>query len=245
MNVFTGKQIKLLCMLVTLTLVGVAAQADDEERPIGWYGKAGLGYLAASGNADNFNLNALFDLGYNTQLWDHTLRTRAIGAAADGQSSAERYTLDLKSLREITENDYLFGLIAYQKDRFSGVDQQLSGSVGYGRRVFDTDVHRLNVEAGLGYRKLEFNDGTEDSGAIVRLGGNYTWDFSENAKFEQILAIEAGSDNTSTESISAISATLVENLKLAFSLTIKHNTDVPAANTNTDRFTAISLEYGW
>jgi len=230
-------------LLGALAVVAVTAQAAEKQ--LGWNGKAGLGYLSASGNADNFNLNALLNVGYNTQLWEHSLKTLAIGASADGQSSAERYTLDLKSLREVTERDYLFGLLSYQKDRFSGVEQQTSGTVGYGRRIFKTDVHELNVEAGLGYRQIDFADGTDDSGAIARLGGNYLWKFSDNAQFEQQLAIEAGSDNTSTESISSVSATLVENLKLALSLTFKNNSDVPAGNTNTDRFTAISLEYGW
>lgn len=227
------------------------AAADKE----GWSGTAGLGYLAASGNSDSSNVNANIDLGYNWQKWHHSVAAAAIGAEADGNSSAERYTLDLKSKRDFNKFDYLFGLIAFQKDRFGGVEQQLSEAIGYGRRLINNDTHVLNLEAGAGFRQLEFQDsvdalgnvidGGSESGAIIRLGGDYLWNFSDTAKFTQKLVIEAGSDNTSTEATSAVSAKLREALSLVLSLTVKNNSDVPAGSTSTDKFTAVTLSYSW
>ncbi|MFK8017362.1 MAG: YdiY family protein [Gammaproteobacteria bacterium] len=239
--------------------------AAAEEKKEGWSGAAGLGYLSASGNADNTNINASGELYYDWEQWHHSAKALAIGAQADGDSSAERYTLELKTQRDFTDTDYIYGLIAAQNDRFAGVRQQVSETIGYGRRLINTDVHVLNVEAGIGFRQLEFADtidpddvtitpnilpgstvgGEKESSAIVRLGGNYRWNFSETAHFDQSLAIEAGSDNTSTESISAVTAKLLGAMDLVFSFTVKNNSDVPIGTTSTDRFTAISLNYSW
>ncbi|MFK7887879.1 MAG: YdiY family protein [Gammaproteobacteria bacterium] len=255
MNGLTNSRLVRIGATSIILMAGAFAQAQDEEDKGPWSGKAGLGYLQASGNADNLTVNASVDLAYNWEQWTHSLAALAIGASANDVSSAERYTLDLKTQRDFSEFDYLYGLIAYQKDRFAGVAEQLSETVGYGRRLINTDVHVLNVEAGVGFRQLTFADtidenglfvrGEDESSAIVRLGGDYLWNFSDTANFTQSLAILAGSDNTSTESISAVTAKLLGAMDLVVSFTVNHNTDAPVGTTSTDRFTAISLQYAW
>ena len=59
------------------------------------------------------------------------------------------------------------------------------------------------------------------------------------------LKVEAGSDNTYLESVTAVKSTLVGNLALVASYTVKHNTDVPALTEKTDTYTALSLEYAF
>lgn len=242
-----------------LTVVGVCAGAvlahAAEEEELGWSGAATLGYLAASGNADNLNVNGALDLAYDQTNWRHTLGLNAIGAEADGVSSAERYTLALKTQRTFSEHNYAFGLLAGVKDRFAGVAEQFSQTVGLGRRFIDTETQVLNFEAGLGFRQLTFADtidengvvvpGEEDSSAIARVGGDYRWNFSETAHFDQTLAMEIGSDNTNTIAVSSVTAKLLGAMNLVVSLTINNNSDAPVGTTSTDRFTAISLEYAW
>jgi putative salt-induced outer membrane protein len=238
-----------------MMIAGAFAQAQEEEDKGPWSGKAALGYLQASGNADNLNVNAALDLGYTWEKWTHSLAAAAIGAKANDVSSAERYTLDLKTQRDFSEFDYIYGLVAYQKDRFAGVAEQFSQTVGYGRRLINTDTHVLNIEAGVGFRQLTFADtinpdgtvtpGEDDSSAIVRLGGDYRWNFSETAHFDQTLSTEIGSDNTYTESVSSVTAKLLGAMDLVVSYTLINNSDAPAGTTSTDRFTAISLQYAW
>jgi putative salt-induced outer membrane protein len=68
---------------------------------------------------------------------------------------------------------------------------------------------------------------------------------SENSDFTQDLLVEAGDENTYLESKTAISATLVGNLALVASYTIRSNSDVPLGTEKTDTFTALSLEYAF
>jgi putative salt-induced outer membrane protein len=59
-----------------------------------------------------------------------------------------------------------------------------------------------------------------------------------------MLAIEGG-DNRYMESTSALKTRVVGNVALVLSYVIKNNSDVPVGIAKTDRFTAISLEYGF
>ena len=118
----------------------------------------------------------------------------------------------------------------------------MSESIGYGRRIIDTPAHLLSAEIGAGYRNADLSDNTSESGVIGRLGLDYKWTFSETSNFEQNISVESGSDNTYTESVSAVRAKLLGDFAIVLSYTVRHNTDVPPGNEKTDKFTAISLE---
>jgi len=225
--------------LVAAVMTAGATMADEGP----WTAKAGLGYLGTSGNSETVNVNGVFDLGYKIGRWEHGLNLLAIGAEADSQSTAERYGLGYKAKWNIRDYDYAFGNINYDKDKFSGVEQSLSETVGYGRRIWNTPVHVLNAEAGIGFRQQDFLDGTSANGAIVRLGGDYLYNFNDVASFTQVLVFEIGDDNTSTLATSGLNTKLRDQLALVLGYTIKNNSDVPAGVDKTDTFTSINLEY--
>jgi putative salt-induced outer membrane protein len=227
--------------MASFVLAAPFAAAQEEESP--WAGTAKLGYLATSGNTDNSNLNAGFTVSYSVDDWKHSFAAAAISSADGNTTTAEAYEAGWKSERNLSEKSFLFGQLDWRKDRFSGYATQFSQTVGYGRRLIDSEVHKLNGEIGFGARQSELIDGTDESEAIIRAGLDYTWQLSETAAFTQVLTIESGQENTYTESVTALSAQLVGNLALVGSYTIKNNTDVLPLIDKTDTYTAISLEY--
>ncbi|HEX2138569.1 MAG TPA: DUF481 domain-containing protein [Woeseiaceae bacterium] len=220
-----------------------AAAAAPEPDP--WLAKVTLGYLATSGNTESSSLNSGFSVAYASGDWQHSLDGTAINASEDGQTTAEAYALGWKSEYNLTDTDFLFGRVDWRQDRFSGYDQQLSETIGYGRRLIDTGAHVLNAEIGAGARQSDLADGSSESEGILRAGLDYLWQFSETAQFTQVLAAESGSENTYLESVSALTARLAGNLAMVASYTIRNNSSVPTATENTDTFTALSLEYAF
>lgn len=208
-----------------------------------WSGNVQLGYLATSGNTENSNLNAGFEIGYSAGKWTHSVAAFAINASEANATTAEAYELGWKSERDLSEVDFLFGRLNWRKDRFSGYPTQFSQSVGYGRRLIDTTAHKLNAEIGGGARQADRADGTTENDLIVRAGLDYQWQFSETAAFTQDFSVESGQDNTYMESISAISARLIGELAIVASFTVKNNSDVPAGTEKTDTYSAVSLKY--
>lgn len=229
---------------VSLALLAAAGLAQAQTDPLS--GSAALGYLATSGNTDSTNANASFELDWDRNgRWTHHFTALAINASASDVTTAEAYAAGYTARRDFTETSYLFATGEWREDRFSGFEQQVSETVGYGRRIIDNDRQTLAIEGGGGAKQSTLLDGTELDEAILRGALDYIVRISDTSDFSQKLLIEAGEDNRYTESTSALRARLIGDLALVFSYTIRNNSDVPVGIAETDTFTAISLEYGF
>ncbi len=229
----------LVPILLLATVTGYA------QNQAGFSGRVALGYLATSGNTENETFSSNFDLDWNRAPWHHALTGSAVRASTDNVTTAEAYSLDWQSDYDLSERSYVFGLVAWNDDQFSGYDQQIRAVLGYGRRIIATERHALNGEVGAGARQADLRDGTNEDESILRLSGDYRWIISETAEFSQSLSIESGSFNTYTETVTRLTADIRGNLSIVFSYTIKNNSEVPAGIENTDTFTAIALEYAF
>jgi putative salt-induced outer membrane protein len=230
--------------LLALAMVTIAVPALAEEEEVSlWSGKATIGYLATSGNTDNSNLNTGFELAYAPGKWTHGVQVLAIYATESNATTAEAYDVGWKSERKLSDENYLFGRLDWRKDRFSSFETQASQTLGYGRRLIDSDKYKLNLEVGAGTRQSDLADGSSTSETILRGGLNFVWTLSETAEFKQGLVVEAGDDNTFSESITELSAKLVGNLVLVASYRVRHNSDVLPLTEKTDTRAALSLEY--
>jgi len=213
----------VLVAALMITAPALAHEVEEEDTgPVSpWSGKVRLGYLGTSGNTDS------------------------IKASENNTSTAEAYSSGWKSEWTMTDVNFLFGRLDWRKDRFSGYEKQFSQTVGYGHRLIDNEKHSLNGELGVGARQSDLAGGGSTSETILTGGLYYKWAISETSDFTQDLLVEAGDENTFLQSKTAISATLVGNLALVASYTIKSNSDVPFGTEKTDTFTALSLEYGF
>lgn len=229
-------------LLSAAVLAAGTAAAQDEE---GLSGRVAFGYLSTSGNTETDNLNLAFGGNFNADQWHHSLDGLAVKASSSGVDTAEAYALAWKTKYDLTDTNYLFGMIAWNKDEFSGYDQQLREVFGYGRRFINRERHVLNAEAGVGLRQSDLRDGTSEDDSILRLATDYRWQISDTSRFTQVFGIETGSDNTYVEAVSALNATVWGNVALVLSYTIRNNSDVPIGTEKRDTFTAISLEYSF
>jgi putative salt-induced outer membrane protein len=240
MPVIRGVAILILCSMAGTTLAQAPAPADP------FVGSAALGYLSTSGNTEATNLNSLLKITWDLDgPWKHDWTALAIRASSDDVTTAEAYAAGYKAMRDFSATSYLFFSGDWRQDEFSGYDRQVTEAVGYGRRLFDTPRHMLALEGGVGAKQSDLITGEELDEAIVRGGLDYLLTLSENSQFNQKVLIEQGDDNRYTESTSALKTRIVGNLAVVLSYVIKNNSDVPVAIEKTDRFTAVSLEYGF
>jgi putative salt-induced outer membrane protein len=230
--------------MLALVLSCVSGAALAQTDPI--TGSAALGYLATSGNTESTNANAAFELDWDRgRDWTHHWRALAVTASTSDVTTAEAYSAGYTARRELSDTTYLFASGDWREDRFSGYDEQMTEAVGYGWRVIDNARQTLALEVGAGAKQSTLVDGTDLDEGIVRGALDYTMRISEASDFTQELVLEAGDDNRYTESVSALRATLIGDLALVLSYTLKNNSDVPIGVEKTDRFLAISLEYGF
>lgn len=232
----------LRTLVMAATLVApVSLMAQEPASP--WSGKATLGYLATSGNTETSTMNTGFEVGYTAGKWTHGFNASAVYASENKITTAEAYDAGWKSERKLSDQDFLFGRLNWRKTRFGAFDTQFSQTVGYGRRLVDVDKHKLSAEIGAGLRQSKDQLGFEEDETVFRGGLYYKWLLSETAEFRQDLTAEGGEENTYVESVTALSAKVLEDLALVASYTVKHNTDVPPLTEKTDTYIALSLEY--
>lgn len=219
-----------------------AAWAGEVDGP---GGEAELGMVTTSGNTDTRSVNAKILLRYLSGPWRHEGRLEGLRTSDGSSVTAERYLASGKSDYRLTATDYLFATLRYEDDNFSGYDYQFSETVGYGRRVVGGAGVKLDLEIGAGGRHSRETGERRNDEGIVRGGARLDWEISPAARFTEAVLVESGESNTYSESVSALRVMINSRFALKMSLTVKHNSDVPAGVAQTDTMSAVTLVYAF
>ncbi len=228
--------------LSKLDAIGGAAPSKYNQ---GLAGHVSLGYTATTGNSDTSNLDAKFGVSYARGKWYHVFSAEEIHATDSGGTTAQNTQADAQSDYLFTPKNYMFGHLGYDHDQFSGVERRTSETLGYGRRLLDTDTQTWSAQIGAGARQERLQDGTSRSSPIVQLATDYSVQISKNTSIGEGVVVEMGSDNTRLGSATNLKVKMVGNLALILSYVVKHNTNVPSDTAATDTYTMVSLDYGF
>ena len=231
--------LKSAIVAACLAIASPAIMADELK------GEGEFGATASSGNTDTQNLLAKLKLSKKTGAWFNEVGLAAINSTDADSTTAERYLIAGKTARDFNEKYYAFGSGKYDKDRFSGYDYQATIAAGLGIHAIKTDKVTLDLEAGPGYRFSETDAGVSEDEAVLRAGLFYKNQITQSTKFLQNLVVEAGSDNTTIDSETALTVKMSDSLALKASVLVKNNSDVPVGTKKTDTLTGVSLIYGF
>ncbi|QTF92322.1 DUF481 domain-containing protein [Halomonas sp. BM-2019] len=243
----------LRSLLCGLLLLAGGAQASpfyapppQEEEAHGFSGETELGYTHLSGNTDSKTLIGKVQLTWLRDRWTHLVRSEVRHVSRNGETSAEQYRLVGRERYDLDGPHYLFGFGRGEKDRFSGYDHQLTAIAGYGRDLIEGDRQRLSLEAGPGYRRDRIDDAPNASLAVAYGALDWHFEATDNATLRQELSVEATNDNTTSRSLSSLTARLNARLAMRLSHEAKRNTQPPeGAESRTDHITSVSLLYSW
>lgn len=237
-----------------LAIPGAFAAEEKAEEKGPWSGRVLLGYLATGGNTENTSANLEAAVNWDGERWHHVLSGRAIGQSQNKDTTAESYKATYEAKFDLSERTYLFGLLDYNKNRFTSFPQQTFQFAGIGRRFIKTDKHQLNGEVGVGASQSDVQEILDDGSRVSRgsidefnwrASGDYRWQISETAWFSQALSVNSGSSNTFTESLTELGANIYRSLALVLSYKIQNNSDVQPGTEKTDTFAAVNLEYAF
>ncbi len=237
-------------ILLCAALIAPAAQAQ-------WTGKAELGFLNSSGNAESTSANAKLDLKRDAEKWVNTFYVGALygnnGEFTNAQRYEARYQLDYK----INDKLSWFSALRGEKDYFSGFVYQATVSTGVAYKFIDNPNTKLAFSFGAGYRRLQDEiliksdagevidriEGQEESDPVGTLGSTYEHNFTENTKITNKFLAEAGSENTALQDDLALQVNMTKTLALAVGYGIRYNTDPPPLSETTDTLITVNLVY--
>jgi len=233
-------------LMVSALLFSANAAAKDADPESLWKASAELGYVSTSGNTNTQTLNAKGMVSTDRKDWRHKAQISAMNSSDDDITTAEKYNLIGQSDYKLAgDKNFLFGVIDYENDKFSGYQYRVSESVGYGRRMIeDTDL-TLDLEIGPGARQSKLDDGTTESEGIIRAAANLGWAVSKTSQFGEALTVEAGEDVTVTKSVTSLSSKINGNLSMKITYTYKTTSEVPVGIDDTDTETAVTLVYNF
>lgn len=242
------------------TCMPLSALADESSTAASpWDIELSASLSIVSGNSETDAFASALRAERDGETWRQTARAEAQKANAENaagsrETTAERYFASYKLDRKLDDKNYLFNIVTYDKNRFSGFKYEASYALGVGRRLIDSQNHTLDGEFGPGYRiqcvepESSYNVTNCDNlneDATARLAARYVWRISSNATFSEEIVTEIGDDNTATSARTSITSRINDSLALRLSHILKHNTRVPAGREKADQELQASLVYSF
>jgi len=230
-------------LLAAITSAGLCANSADAEGAK-WSGSGQLGFSMTSGNSDTENLNAGLSLKRESGRWISDMSLDMLRASSDDIETAERYTVNTKTGYKFNDKDYAYYGTRYDQDKFSGFDYTITTAVGWGHKFHDTEESRLITEIGLGYKTEALDiDRTENNGGVIVGKLDYMRQLTDTIKFENVLVVEAGDDNSFLQNDLGFSFAINDKFAIKLAHQIRHNTDAPIGNDSTDTLVSANLVY--
>jgi putative salt-induced outer membrane protein YdiY len=251
-------------------------KADESKQPSSgtlFTASAQLGILYLTGNTRSADIKTGLDLRFQRGLWrsffvfdllvkkteiENENSKDEIDTSFDttdqkwSVSSQTNYTLDA------TKQNYVYGSVFYEEDRFSGFYSQASISTGWGRRWFESKQASFDADVGPGFKRditqvtaEEIASGiiskTQDT-LILQAQALYIRKINEHIEFKQLLvvkhAIEAG-QNSIYKAESSITSKLIDSLQLKLNFVIDYNSKVDDDKENLNTEVSAVLIYSF
>jgi len=157
-----------------------------EPPPSLWTGNAGAGFTMNRGNTDTTNLNLSFEATRDPKtrsVWK--FKSLYLRGETDGALAVDRFLLDARNERTLTERVYAFGSLQVLEDEFKAIDYLYAPSGGIGYKLIASPLTSLNVDGGLGV-KFEKNPGLDRrTDAVVTMTDKFEHKLSKNASIAQ------------------------------------------------------------
>lgn len=246
-----------LAALLAAGLIPVPVSAADKGEASsreGWSGELEFAYLLKRGNTETDSLISKGSGEYEGEFWRHSAQYEAVNTTAEDpgtgetERTAERYFVSYKLDRKIDPANYIFNVVTYEKDVFSGYHYRISYALGYGRSLLDSERQELDVELGPGYRLrcLEPEDSYTDctnheNSPILRMAGDYRWNITATSVFREKVSAEVSGEGSNYRAETSLSSQINNTLSLRLSHLLKYTTEVPPGTEETDQEVTVSL----
>lgn len=227
----------LIAIIFGLATPAIAAETTDNaaKKPSKWNSEAELGFVKTTGNTETESFVLKAKVINQRNKWKHTAKGEALRNAEENDVvTAEKYFLSGKSQYEFKSRSYMFGLVTYDDDRFSGFDYVLLGVLGYGRTVMDRENLKLDLEVGAGGRQSEPEIGETENEAVFRAAGDFEWKISKSAVFTEELSTDIGEEKYINRSLTALTTKINSYLSSKIAYQVKYTSEVPPGKEKTD-----------
>jgi len=234
---------------------------------------AELGFLYLTGNTHSRDFKTGVNFRFEQGLWSNSLnanllvkKTEVENEISPGEvvknfnTTEQKWKVEAKTkyfINSITQN-YIYGDISYEEDRFSGFDSQSSISSGWGRRWYETKMTSIFADIGPGFKRdveqkatdinHENKDMNSQDSIILQAQITLIKKLTQYIRFEQFAGIKQAikqGNNSVYEANSSLTSRLIESLQLKISFNATYNSIVKDELENLNTETSILLVYNF
>jgi len=238
-----------------LSLASLSAFAEDKKI----VAEAEFGLIMTGGNTETQSTKAKIDVKQELTNWKNHYILEGLNkrdeventstGLDEKKTTAEKYFGSIQSDYKIgKEHAAFFGYADYDRNRFSGFEYQYTLAVGYSDRLFTNDNSYWSYNIGPGVTVAKPDNAKSESTAVIRVATEYSYSFSETAKFTQTVSSNISTDsdkNTKTKAVSSLTAQISGGFSLRASFTVDNNSEVPAGVKHSDTETALTVVYSF
>lgn len=219
--------------------------------PAQWSGNIQFGGVNNTGNSTSYSYNGATSIQFLKNVWltNFNAQLQAGGSKSGGMTSKTYGGSIQTKYFFVAPTCYVYSLGNYTFDAFNTYRDIYTVSVGYGKRVINRKNMTLDLQGGPGYdRKIVQGNNQIINNYIVFLSGNLTYQLSSDIQFTQSVEMTKGQPNLYIETNTAFSSTIIKNLALQVSFTMKRNSYIPSYATKrkkVDTITNLSVVYSF
>ena len=231
---------KIILLISTLIIFSNGLQAKT------WEAIGELSFINTNGNTQTQSFGVKGGYDYD---WEKTaIRTKGNLTTSKERrtTTAENYFLMEKFEWKFKKPSYLFNLLSWGKNRFSGIDNRTTSGAGYGLRVLESKRHDLIIESGYQQIWEDREAASAESFGSIRLFSSYRFKVSQTAELSQSAEYIKEFDNSDAfrfVSLTSLSSVITSRLSLKLTYEIKYDNDPPLAFIKTDTTGTVSLAW--
>jgi putative salt-induced outer membrane protein YdiY len=182
----------VLILLSSLSMGSDRAWAQAQAAPRLWSGELSAGASLSEGNTEeaDANLGALAQRATSDN--DVKLKATADWKSSNSETTAQRYYALGRYAYNLGRDKRWFNSynLEWDRDRFANIDWRVTPTVGIGYWFSNTQDFKLSSEAGIGWERTQFRDGTASRSDAVVVGKlNLDKKISESARLTQDLSV--------------------------------------------------------
>lgn len=242
-------RIARLAALAAAVILFHAAPASAQ-----WTGRGEAGAVIASGNTDTKAFNAKLAVNHKDDQWSQQYGLAGVYASNAIGTTAQRWEALAQTKYQFNPQNFTFGGLRYESDKFSGFRYQGTASLGVGHTFSDTPEYLLTAQIGAGYKFFEKRAVYSPLGVLLRpderdnaVAGIAAVDFRKQltttTSITNKFTAEYTSENTFLQNELALQVKMSDKLALAVGYAVRYNTDPPSTFGNSDTLTTANIVY--
>lgn len=244
----------VLTFAAIASLMGPALFAQDAKKPPPTELSADLGVVDVSGNTSTSSINANARYIRRIDKWEFKEDLGEVYGKTVGVESSNLLRLGTRADYAVAAHVAVYGLGAYDRNRFAGIRSRYAEGAGGVWKVIATDVDQFNIEGGYQYTQQKNLIGPDHNFSALRLASDWKHSFTKASYFYQAVEyvpdIEDSQDyriNSETGVVAPLSA----HIGIKFSYVVRFANEPPlnAAGTallrKTDRILSAGVQVSY